>query len=136
MVISEGGSVATLVAEVADVDWNLEQVTVDLSPIGGNVVTMNDRGVDGDKVIGDDKYSTRIIVPGLEVGEYALSVQAVDSFDSVVTYSSNITVGNQAPRMIHAEVSPSGGPRGTNICLLYTSPSPRDLWISRMPSSA
>ena len=23
-----------------------------------------------------------------------------------------------------------------NICLLYTSPSPRDLWISRMPSSA
>ena len=21
-------------------------------------------------------------------------------------------------------------------CLLYTSPSPRDLWISRMPSSA
>ena len=22
------------------------------------------------------------------------------------------------------------------ICLLYTSPSPRDLWISRMPSSA
>ena len=26
----------------------------------------------------------------------------------------------------------------TNIfsCLLYTSPSPRDLWISRMPSSA
>ena len=24
----------------------------------------------------------------------------------------------------------------TRICLLYTSPSPRDLWISRMPSSA
>ena len=23
-----------------------------------------------------------------------------------------------------------------NVCLLYTSPSPRDLWISRMPSSA
>ena len=23
-----------------------------------------------------------------------------------------------------------------NFCLLYTSPSPRDLWISRMPSSA
>ena len=24
----------------------------------------------------------------------------------------------------------------TCTCLLYTSPSPRDLWISRMPSSA
>ena len=23
-----------------------------------------------------------------------------------------------------------------DTCLLYTSPSPRDLWISRMPSSA
>ena len=27
-------------------------------------------------------------------------------------------------------------PGGCNICLLYTSPSPRDLVISRMPSSA
>ena len=26
--------------------------------------------------------------------------------------------------------------RGTNICLLYTSPSPRDGLLSRMPSSA
>ena len=25
---------------------------------------------------------------------------------------------------------------GVDDCLLYTSPSPRDLWISRMPSSA
>ena len=25
---------------------------------------------------------------------------------------------------------------GSWLCLLYTSPSPRDLWISRMPSSA
>ena len=23
-----------------------------------------------------------------------------------------------------------------NVCLLYTSPSPRDMWTSRMPSSA
>ena len=32
----------------------------------------------------------------------------------------------------------SGYDDGTfiNGCLLYTSPSPRDLWISRMPSSA
>ena len=27
-------------------------------------------------------------------------------------------------------------PADSDICLLYTSPSPRDLWISRMPSSA
>ena len=28
------------------------------------------------------------------------------------------------------------GDEGTNTCLLYTSPSPRDLSTSRMPSSA
>ena len=27
-------------------------------------------------------------------------------------------------------------PRQDTDCLLYTSPSPRDLWLSRMPSSA
>ena len=54
MVISEGGSVATLVAQVSDVDWNLEQVIVDLSPIGGLTVEMNDRVIDGDVAIGDD----------------------------------------------------------------------------------
>ena len=28
------------------------------------------------------------------------------------------------------------GPKGRNVCLLYTSPSPRDVRRSRMPSSA
>ena len=28
------------------------------------------------------------------------------------------------------------GPKGRNVCLLYTSPSPRDRQKSRMPSSA
>ena len=33
-------------------------------------------------------------------------------------------------------VGPALGQRGVNICLLYTSPSPRDRQKSRMPSSA
>ena len=115
IVISEGGSLATLVALVNDVDWNLEEVTVDLSPIGGSIVAMNDRGLDGDIAIGDDRYSTRVIVPGLEVGTYSIEVQAVDSFGVEVTFASNISVVNQAPRLIHAEISPTEGPRGTNM---------------------
>ena len=115
IVISEGGSVATLVAQVNDVDWNLEEVTVDLSPIGGSIVAMNDRGVDGDLAIGDDKYSTRIVVPGLEVGTYSIEVQAVDSFGVEVIFVSNISVVNQAPRLVYAEISPAEGPRGTNM---------------------
>ena len=31
---------------------------------------------------------------------------------------------------------PNMGVKKSEVCLLYTSPSPRDLWISRMPSSA
>ena len=30
----------------------------------------------------------------------------------------------------------SGNSENTNVCLLYTSPSPRDATLSRMPSSA
>ncbi|DAC29208.1 MAG TPA: hypothetical protein HA327_05560, partial [Candidatus Poseidoniaceae archaeon] len=65
--------------------------------------------------IGDDRYSTRVIVPGLEVGTYSIAVQAVDSFGVEVTFASNISVVNQAPRLIHAEISPTEGPRGTNM---------------------
>ncbi|DAC58111.1 MAG TPA: hypothetical protein D7I03_06275 [Candidatus Poseidoniales archaeon] len=115
LVVSEGGSVATLVAEVSDVDWNLEQVTVDLTPIGGSIVVMNDRGIDGDAAIGDDKYSTLIVVPGLEVGDFTLAIEAQDSFDSISSSTGQITVVNQAPRLTSAEILPNQGPRGTNM---------------------
>ena len=115
LVVSEGGSVATLVAEVSDVDWNLEQVTVDLTPIGGSIVVMNDRGIDGDAAIGDDKYSTMIVVPGLEVGDFTLAIEAQDSFDSISSSTGQITVVNQAPRLTSAEILPNQGPRGTNM---------------------
>jgi hypothetical protein len=115
LVISEGGSVATLVADVSDIDWNLEQVTVDLTPIGGGIVVMNDRGLDGDTAIGDDKYTTRIIVPGLQVGNISLSVSAQDSFDVTTMFSKDIAVINQAPRLTSVEILPNQGPRGTTM---------------------
>jgi len=115
LVVSEGGSIATLVADVSDIDWNLEQVTVDLTPIGGSIVVMNDRGVDGDAAIGDDKYSTMIVVPGLEVGDFSLTIEAQDSFDSISSSTGQITVANQAPRLTSAVILPNQGPRGTNM---------------------
>ena len=115
LVVSEGGSVATLIAEVSDVDWNLQHVFVDLTPIGGQVIEMNDRGLDGDAVIGDDRYTTRIVVPGLQVGLVALNVTAIDSFDVEVFASSNIEIINQAPRITSVEILPDQGPRGTNM---------------------
>ena len=44
------------------------------------------------------------------------------------------------PGEVHAVMGPNGSGKSTLshvlICLLYTSPSPRDLSTSRMPSSA
>ena len=42
------------------------------------------------------------------------------------------------PGEVHAIMGPNGSGKSTlsNICLLYTSPSPRDRQKSRMPSSA
>ena len=40
------------------------------------------------------------------------------------------------PQIQNNEVKPKGKGPQTSVCLLYTSPSPRDLARSRMPSSA
>ena len=47
--------------------------------------------------------------------------------DSVI-----IQLGGQTPLKLAKEIHNAG----FNICLLYTSPSPRDATLSRMPSSA
>ena len=56
--------------------------------------------------------------------------------DGVSTFRLRMLTG-----MSHSEwkdwlANPVRAPLGGRICLLYTSPSPRDLVISRMPSSA
>ena len=43
---------------------------------------------------------------------------------------------NQAPRPMEMLLAGAGGCTAYDVCLLYTSPSPRDLSTSRMPSSA
>ena len=49
----------------------------------------------------------------------------IDSFDTVLRFNGFKIKGHEEYTGIK-----------TNICLLYTSPSPRDLSTSRMPSSA
>ena len=61
--------------------------------------------------------------------QYSGTINAVNSGDSWTAYQ-DLT--------ITADPNPTGnyGSAGSNTCLLYTSPSPRDLSTSRMPSSA
>ena len=67
------------------------------------------------------------------VGEPDLWINEISFSDDAPTGGDTIT--------ITAEVANDGGESGvvsvtTNVCLLYTSPSPRDRTRSRMPSSA
>ena len=53
-------------------------------------------------------------------------IQKIDSLD--------MTIFSKSGDKIYSIISPNSS--YDNICLLYTSPSPRDRYISRMPSSA
>ena len=112
VIYGEGGSAGTLVAHIADEEMNVDSVTVDLSPIGGDIVLMNDRGLDGDAIVGDQRFTTRILVPGLEVGNISLNVTAIDTWGLESMGSGDIEIVNQGPRLFELEILPDVGPRG------------------------
>ena len=112
LVFGEGGSAAHLVATIEDPDWNIVTVQVDLSSIGLGMVTMNDRGLNGDQSIGDNEWTTMVSVQGLAVGELPISVEVVDEWGETDTLSTNMTVENQAPRILSATFEPTTVVRG------------------------
>lgn len=115
LVIGEGGSTGTLVAHITDAEFNIESVTVDLAPLGGETVTLNDRGLNGDAAIGDDRYTTRLIVKGLEIGNITLNITAVDWFGSTTISQGTVEIVNQGPRLTNVDMLPDRGPRGTTV---------------------
>ena len=116
LVIGEGGSPGSLEVTVSDVDFNIASVTADTTSIGGvAALVLNDRGLNGDRVIGDDIWTAEISVPGLEYGELPISVTVTDVFDATDSDSENITVLNQAPRLTSIELVPSFVHRGEVI---------------------
>ena len=112
LVFGEGGSPAHLVATIADPDWNIVSVQVDLSSIGLGTVAMNDRGLDGDQTIGDNEWTTMVSVQGLAVGELPISVVVVDEWGETDTLATNMTAENQAPRILSASIEPETVVRG------------------------
>jgi len=116
LVIGEGGSPGSLEVTVSDVDFNIASVTADTTSIGGvAALVLNDKGLNGDRVIGDDIWTAEISVPGLEYGELPISVTVTDVFDATDSDSENITVLNQAPRLTSIELVPSFVHRGEVI---------------------
>ena len=112
LVFGEGGSPAHLVATIDDPDWNIVSVQVDLSSIGLGTVAMNDRGLDGDQTIGDNEWTTMVSVQGLAVGELPITVMVVDEWGETASLTTNMTVENQAPRILSASIEPTTVVRG------------------------
>ena len=112
LVFGEGGSPAHLVATIDDPDWNIISVQVDLSSVGLGTVAMNDRGLDGDQTIGDNEWTTMVSVQGLAVGELPITVVVVDEWDETDSLTTNMTVENQAPRILSASIEPETVVRG------------------------
>ena len=112
LVFGEGASPAHLVASIADPDWNVASVIVDLSSLGLGMVSMNDRGLDGDQTIGDNEWTTMVAVAGLDLGDLPISVEVTDEWGEVDVLSTNITVENQPPRILSATITPATVVRG------------------------
>ena len=116
VVFGENGTPGTLEVVVSDIDFNIVGVIADITSIGGSSqLSLNDRGLNGDRIIGDDIWTAEISVPGLEVGEMPIDVTVIDAFDATDSAEANITVLNQAPRLTEIEIVPSIVQRGDTI---------------------
>ena len=115
LVVNEGGSTAHLEVEVADVDWNIVSVTADLGPLGKGILILNDIGLAGDNAIHDDEWTGEFTYIGILHGQVSVNVTVIDAFAAEVTAAVNITIFNQAPRLVEFEFTPIQVVRGDSI---------------------
>ena len=109
---AEGARSSLLVAEVVDVDWNLERVEVDLSALGLGVRVLNDRGQDGDVAVDDDRWTTTLSVLDTTMGEFSAPVTVVDAFTSTTYDNATVQIVNPAPRLLSIDLVPDRVQRG------------------------
>ena len=117
LVLGEGGSIAHIEVVVSDAEWNVLEVEIDASSLGAGLIVLNDRGLDGDQSIGDDVYTSTIVVQGLEVGEMPVTVTAIDSFGNSSTKQGVLEVVNVGPRLLDVEFAPTSLERGQSVVI-------------------
>ena len=106
----------------------LRQVLVDL--VGASVFGY----VTGGRVVVDLRLQFRW---RNSPGYWGFLASALEYAHTRFTFQSAVVSPQGAAAVAHVGIAPPRGvPRDCRPCLLYTSPSPRDLSTSRMPSSA
>ena len=84
-------------------------------------------------VIGCDSM---LYVDGTLSGKPGTPEQALRQWNAMAGKSGQLFTGHCVVRMRDGEIAQTRTAAAVTTCLLYTSPSPRDLSTSRMPSSA
>ena len=78
--------------------------------------------------------STDNILPNLGIGPQSITIQDLDG--CLLPLDTTIVASAIPPIEASVQINPTSCEAAANGCLLYTSPSPRDATLSRMPSSA
>ena len=86
------------------------------------------------------EYNVYLEVLNLKLGEASLSIKDSDNIEGINVYHLNFNVRTtklgDSIYKIRNKIDVWINQENLNVCLLYTSPSPRDRTRSRMPSSA
>ena len=78
---------------------------------------MNDRGLDGDLVVGDDVFTASVVISGLHAGPATVRVTATDSFGASSSLDATLHVDNLPPRLLDVEAVPNALERGQSIVI-------------------
>ncbi len=111
-VTAEGGQGGHLEVTVSDIDFNVVEVTADLSAIGQGVVQLSDKGLQGDSKIGDDIWTIFISNPTSNHGEISIPITITDVFAASDSQDGIISILNQAPRLTSIQIIPTTLARG------------------------
>ena len=116
---------------------------------GESTITLANDGsvngvIQGMTVTGDDIGAGATVTSvNVNTRVVTLSVANTDAVSGNVIFGEEtsvnwVNIDIQRTKVVNQSLSGSGGTPGTRLylCLLYTSPSPRDATLSRMPSSA
>ena len=111
-ITAEGGQGGHLEVTVSDIDFNVVEVTADLSAIGQGIVQLSDKGLQGDSQIGDDIWTVFINNPSPTHGEISIPITIKDLFAASDSQNGMISSLNQAPRLTSIQIIPTTLARG------------------------
>jgi hypothetical protein len=112
--VNEGGNLVHIEVEVEDLDWNLRNVTVDLTSLGLGVIELNDIGQDGDIIVHDDNFTGSFTYFGTDAGNLSIGIDAIDAWVSNSS-STTIEVTHRAPRLVDFTMNTYNVQRGNNL---------------------